>query len=241
MPFSFKQFHIDDSRCGMAVSTDGVVLGAWAPLAQAKRIVDIGAGSGLLSLMAAQRSQAKITAVEIDNDAALDCQSNIDASPWAHRIELQHQSVLHWASTAEHSFDHIVCNPPYFANGPQSEDQRRATARHTDSLDFDSLLGVIGQIMSEQGQASLILPSASLSAFISLLNQHRLALLTRVDVISVEGKTPHRHLLLLGHQAQLDDQRQANEPQIHSLTIRTPCGRYSPEMVALTQAFYLKL
>ena len=88
MPFTFKQFHIDDNRCGMPVSTDGVLLGAWAPLSQAQTILDIGAGSGLLSLMAAQRSQAKITAIELDDQAALDCQHNFNASAWSDRLEL---------------------------------------------------------------------------------------------------------------------------------------------------------
>ncbi len=237
MPFSFKQFHIDDSRCGMAVSTDGVLLGAWAPLTQAKYIVDIGAGSGLLTMMAAQRSQANITAIEIDSNSVLDCQINIEACPWSQRIQLVHSDIMQWtASQQPHSYDHIICNPPYFANGPQSDDLSRATARHTDSLNFDTLLAAIRLLLTQCGQASLILPSASLSFFNSLLDQHHLALLQQVDVISVEGKTAHRHLLLLGHKA-----KHTLETEKRRLTIRTQTGDYTSEMKKLTQAFYLKL
>ncbi len=237
MPFTFKQFHIDDSHCGMTVSTDGVLLGAWAPLTQANNIVDIGAGSGLLSLMAAQRSQAKITAIEIDADAVFDCQTNIDASPWAQRIALVHTGISQWANTQPaHSYDHIICNPPYFANGPQSDNQRRATARHTDSLDFDTLLAVMSQLLNQQGQASLILPSASLTLFTNLLAVHKLTLIRQVDVISVTGKAAHRHLLLLGHQT-----ANSIETEQHQLTIRSKTGDYTAEMIALTQDFYLKL
>lgn len=123
MPFTFKQFHVDDSHCGMPVSTDGVLLGAWAPLTQAKTILDIGAGSGLLSLMAAQRSEAVIQALEIDPLAAQDCQHNIDQSPWSDRITLIQADLLQWyplaQTQAQTQFDHILCNPPYFDNGPQ--------------------------------------------------------------------------------------------------------------------------
>ncbi len=88
MAFSFKAFHIEDYGCGMPVSTDGVLLGAWAPLTGAKRVLDIGAGSGLLSLMAAQRSEAEILAVELDSSAAHASRANFKASPWASRLAL---------------------------------------------------------------------------------------------------------------------------------------------------------
>ena len=119
MPFTFKLFHVDDSRCGMPVSTDGVLLGAWAPLVQAKTILDIGAGSGLLSLMAAQRSLAKITAIELDTDAALDCQQNFNASTWPERLEVICCDIQTYSQTCNRAeqgkqFEHIICNPPYF-------------------------------------------------------------------------------------------------------------------------------
>ncbi|GIU47399.1 tRNA1(Val) (adenine(37)-N6)-methyltransferase [Shewanella algidipiscicola] len=239
MPFSFKQFHIDDSHCGMPVSTDGVLLGAWAPLTEASKILDIGAGSGLLSLMAAQRSKGIITAIELDHDAAIDCSNNIDTSPWASRITLVPQCINQWLSqpTQPSLFDHIVCNPPYFDNGPQAATERRALARHTQSLSFQQLLEAIKTLLHPEGRASLILPTQSLKAFLSQLSAHQLTLIKRVDVASIEGKIPHRHLLLLGHQEPIAPH--SDKPE--SLCIRDRSGKYTQEMVALTKAFYLKL
>lgn len=93
MAFTFKQFHIDDLNCGMPVSTDGVILGAWSPLSQAQQILDIGAGSGLLSLMAAQRSLGRITAVELEEKAAAACLYNMVQSPWADRLSVIHCDI----------------------------------------------------------------------------------------------------------------------------------------------------
>ena len=228
MPFSFKQFHIDDSHCGMPVSTDGVLLGAWAPLTKASNIVDIGAGSGLLSLMTAQRSDAAITAIEIDNHAAVDCQHNINQSPWHDRITLVTQCVTQWAASNRQQYDHILCNPPYFDNGPQSSDQRRAQARHTDSLSFEMLLSAIKKLLSQDGKASIILPQSSLGRFLSQLGDHELALIERLEVISVEGKSPQRHLLLLTHKT-----AQASPAKVGQLVIRTRLGEYTPEMLSL--------
>ncbi|QYJ85577.1 methyltransferase [Shewanella mesophila] len=236
MPFSFKQFHIDDSHCGMPVSTDGVLLGAWAPLPDAESILDIGAGSGLLSLMAAQRSAAKVTAIEIDTHAAMDCLYNINQSPWRDRIALTTQCVTQWLKTASEQYDHIICNPPYFDNGPQSNDQRRAQARHTDSLSFKMLLSTIKRLLSQDGKASLILPQPSLSRFVSLLDDYGLTLVEQVDVTSVEGKPPQRHLLLLSHRP-----AQPSQVKVSQLTIRTRFGEYTQEMIELTRAFYLKM
>ncbi|GAB1050277.1 MAG: hypothetical protein Sw1PiTSA_12030 [Shewanella algae] len=145
MAFSFKAFHIEDYGCGMPVSTDGVLLGAWAPLTGAKRVLDIGAGSGLLSLMAAQRSEAEVLAVELDSSAAHASRANFKASPWASRLALYQGSIQAYCD--EHAladsalFDHILCNPPYFETGPRSDDPKRAIARHTEHLNFDELCG----------------------------------------------------------------------------------------------------
>ena len=237
MPFTFKRFHIDDTRCGMPVSTDGVLLGAWAPLTQAKTILDLGAGSGLLSLMAAQRSNANITAVELDPQAALDCLSNFSASPWAARLSLVCSDIQSYCLHQTQRFDHIICNPPYFANGPQSSISARATARHTDSLSFDTLLLSIKQLLATNGSASLILPSESVAELEAKLASHQLLLRHKLLAASVEGKTPNRQILLLTHLSGNDA-----EPEIiEQLTIRQKNGQYSDQFIQLSQDFYLKL
>ncbi|MCG9730085.1 methyltransferase [Shewanella sp. Isolate13] len=252
MPFTFKLFHVDDSRCGMPVSTDGVLLGAWAPLVQAKTILDIGAGSGLLSLMAAQRSQAQITAIELDSNAALDCQQNFDASHWLDRLEVICCDIQAYCQhEPQRQFEHIICNPPYFANGPQSSDASRAAARHTDSLSFDSLLSAIKQLLAPQGAASLILPIESVKLFESKLSQYKLKLSQRLLAASVEGKAANRQVLVLRHALlNTDDPKSPSEPRVagnleaineQQLYIRQKNGQYSQAFNLLSRDFYLKL
>ncbi|BDM63524.1 tRNA1(Val) (adenine(37)-N6)-methyltransferase [Shewanella sp. NFH-SH190041] len=235
MAFTFKQFHIEDFGCGMPVSTDGVILGAWAPLTDAGTILDIGAGSGLLSLMAAQRSQAHISAIEIDDTAAKACQANFAASPWAARLQLHHQAIQQFVLPHNALADHIICNPPYFETGPKSVKTGRAMARHTDTLGFTELLEAISRLLSNKGQASLILPTQSLSAFRSALTtQPNLHLIRRCELISVQGKAANRVLLLLGRQP-------IPECQTEQLVIRERNNQYSEQMISLTRDFYLNL
>ena len=191
MPFTFKQFHIDDSHCGMSVSTDGVLLGAWAGLTNATRIIDIGAGSGLLSLMAAQRTSTKthITAIELDTSAAQDCLNNSAQSQWAKKIELIHSSIQDFclyqqkiAVSSRQYFDHIICNPPYFTNGPQTQDRARATARHTNQLDFTDLVQSIYALLAKDGVASIIIPVQSEAMFKPALSGTGLEITQRIEV-----------------------------------------------------------
>jgi tRNA1Val (adenine37-N6)-methyltransferase len=251
MSFTFKQFHIDDKQCGMAVSTDGVLLGAWAALCLAPRILDIGAGSGLLSLMAAQRSliDTQITAVEVDLAAANACQYNIEQSPWATKVKLLNLSIQQFRQ--QHLlnnidlFDHIVCNPPYFEYGPQAIEHARSTARHTKSLSFADLQQAISQLLAPQGLASLILPQLSLTSFVKQLSRTGLTIMTQVNVASVEGKAPNRVLLALGHSAteynNHPDRASSTNNSYQTMFIRDKQGQYSQAMADLCREFYLKL
>src|SRR5687768_15546532 len=98
----------------MKVCTDSCVLGAWADVEKAEQILDIGTGTGLLSLMVAQRSEANITAVEIDSAAAAQASENIAESPWKNRISLVHKSLQEFGNENQQQFDVIICNPPFF-------------------------------------------------------------------------------------------------------------------------------
>ncbi|MEC4728204.1 methyltransferase [Shewanella sp. D64] len=242
MAFTFKQFHIDDHGCGMPVSTDAVLLGAWAPMTQAKHILDIGAGSGLLSLMAMQRSNAHLTAIELDDTAVRACEKNFSTSKWLSRLDLVHASVQDFSLTHQASnavkFDHIICNPPYFKGGTQSSNRLRAQARHTDTLDFRSLLQAIAQLLTSTGTASLILPTQSMSPFNEELLRSPLWMNQITDIRDSEQKSPHRHLFTLKH-------RDADSEQDLSLIKADFCikerdGSYTQEMIALITDFYLK-
>lgn len=117
--FTFKQFFVAHDRCAMKVGTDGILLGAWAPVADVKRILDIGTGSGLLALMLAQRTDdnVPIDAVELDSGAAMQAQENVAHSPWPHRITVHTDDIQRWAPRQTVRFDLIISNPPYYEPG----------------------------------------------------------------------------------------------------------------------------
>lgn len=234
----------------MPVSTDGVILGAWANLTQARSILDIGAGSGLLSLMAAQRSQAKITAVELEQSAYEACKINATNSPWHSRIHVLHHDITHYALTNSTQFDHIICNPPYFDNGPEAQSKQRSLARHTSSLSFDSLANSISKLINKSGEASLILPSQSLNKFFQSIAINNLMVIRQQAVISVEGKQANRALLAISHR---NNQRTNTNTEACSygvvdntislppLVIRHKNQQYTEQMISLTREFYLKM
>ncbi len=242
MPFTFKQFHIDDHNCGMSVSTDSVILGAWAPLTQAKNILDIGAGSGLLSLMAAQRSQGMITAIELDETAASACQRNFEASKWIKRLTVKQHEIQYF--TQQHldirvKFDHIICNPPYFKDGTQSQNQLRAKARHTDTLDFSCLIQAITRLLSADGAASLILPNQSMPNFRQELARSELIMQRIMNIADTTSKKPHRHVFNLCYR-QIPLSEQSNLSDSSHFCIKENDGNYTQEMITLISGFYLK-
>ncbi|MBY5980378.1 tRNA1(Val) (adenine(37)-N6)-methyltransferase [Ferrimonas balearica] len=232
MPFTFKQFHVDDRSCGMPVSTDGVMLGAWAALPDQGRVLDLGTGSGLLALMASQRSQAHITAVELDPDACRQAEANFAASPWTERLQLVQCDVRDWYPSAP--FDAIVCNPPYFTSGERSQrGQSRAQARHVDTLSHDDLLNALVRLLHPKGCASLILPLVEGELLLTRLANSGLHLIRRTAVHSRADKPTQRLLLTLS--------RQPAEPVLDTLVIHSQDGGYSAAFCALTQDFYLKM
>lgn len=161
--FRFKQFTISQDRCGMKVGTDGVLLGAWAePYIHItpqpnKRILDIGTGTGLIALMMAQRnSNAQITGIEIDAEAAAQAAENCKASPWADRINIVHGRIQDYYPPTR--FDLIVSNPPYFINSLKSPDSQRAVARNADSLPIEELMKASARLLSQDGRLAVIVP-----------------------------------------------------------------------------------
>ena len=130
--FRFKQFVIDQSRAAMKVGTDGVLLGAWCALrGDEQDILDVGCGSGLIALMAAQRTRdAGIVGIDIDHDSCMQAEENVARSPWAGRVHIAEISLQDFASATPQRFDHIVSNPPFFLSSLRSPDRARCNARH---------------------------------------------------------------------------------------------------------------
>ena len=201
MSFTFKRFHIDDTHCAMKVGTDGVLLGAWADVAGAKRILDIGCGSGLVALMLAQRCEAaQVVGVEIDDAAAQDAIDNAARSPFAARIDVVQTDVLKFAQEISQKFDSIVCNPPYYEEDVLPPTTQRAQARHTagGGLTFAALLQAVSLLLDIEAPTarfSVVLPTIAAPNFIALAAVHGLDLIRRTDVVTRRGKPCKRVLL----------------------------------------------
>ena len=229
--FTFKQFHINHDKCAIKVGTDGILLGAWAPLDGANTALDIGTGTGLIALMLKQRAPSLIiTAVEIDNDAFLQAKANVSASPW--------QDVGLWQGDinefhANVAFDLIVSNPPFFNDSLKSENAQRMTARHTDGLSFDSLCAKTASLLSKKGRFCVVLPTTELSRFESAAKNANLTILKKLWVFTSKKKAAKRVLLCLAHG--IEQQRQVEE----SLVIHDDGGEYSTAYKQLCRDFYL--
>lgn len=231
--FTFKQFFVAHDRCAMKVGTDGILLGAWAPVAKVKRILDIGSGSGLLALMLAQRTEQHVTidAVELDAQAASQASENAAESPWASRVQVECADILTWAPEQTARYDLIVSNPPYFEPGVECATPERDQARYTGSLDHTALLMAAANLISEEGFFCVVLPESTGNAFIKKALDIGWNLRLRTDIADNEARLPHRVLLALSPKE--------GECFSDRMVIRGPDQRYSEAYTALTQAFYL--
>ena len=205
--FRFKQFEIQQDRCAMKVGTDGVLLGAWAE--GGKRILDIGVGTGLISLMMAQRfPEAQVLGIDIDPDACGQARENVAASPFAGRVDVECCALQEMGGVerrekregisslvVEGGFDAIVSNPPFFVNSMKNPDRKRSLARHSDSLPFAELMRGVKRWLSEDGVFSAIVPAEVVEEFVAEAYCSGLSLTRKCGVKTVERKQPKRYLL----------------------------------------------
>lgn len=236
--FTFKQFHIDHSRCAMKVGTDGTLLGAWfsAPYEDC-RILDIGTGTGLIAIMAAQRfERATICGIDIDPDCIAQARENVELTKWSERISIEHSSLQEY--NPPYGFDHIVSNPPYFVDSLTSPDTRRTTARHNASLPFKELYEAVFKLLTPNGGFSLILPPAEMSQFLSEA-RGRLFPTRRCEVWSTPESGAKRIML------EVRKTPPTEPPATEILIIEEPAadgkGRtFTEQYRTLTRDFYLK-
>lgn len=156
--FRFKQFTIWQDQCGMKVCTDACILGASARVEKAARVLDIGTGTGLLAMMVAQRSSARVDTVEIDEKAYRQALQNAETSPFADRIRVYRQRIQDFPALAPDRYDVIVTNPPFFHNHLLSPSQQRNTALHTATLSFEELLHAVALLLHPEGTCFVLLP-----------------------------------------------------------------------------------
>ncbi len=192
--FQFQQFRIHQDRCAMKISTDAVLLGALAEANSPQHILDIGTGTGVVSLMLAQRfPEALITAVEIDSDASEQAAENFKESPFSNRLQVKNVRFQDFAE--DQPFDLIVSNPPYFPDHLKSQDYKRNQALHTDALSFEELLQKAAKLLKEDGQLWVILPPRQMSDFSDLGRGFSLRPIKRMQVKDTASKPVIREIV----------------------------------------------
>ena len=220
----------------MKVGTDGVLLGAWCSLESLpKTILDIGTGTGIISLMLAQRSSAiTIDGVEVDPSAYMQTVDNFENSDWSDRLYCYNTSFQKFVDdTNKETYDLIVSNPPFYTEDYITKNSSRNKARFTSSLTFKELIGGISKILSKSGFFSTIIPFKEESTFISLAEQHRLFLNKICRVKGNKNSDVKRSLLTFSYH-----KKKINET---NLTIENSRHKYTKEYIKLTSSFYLKM
>jgi len=233
--FEFKQFRIDQDRSAMKVGTDGVLLGAWADVSQAKRILDVGTGTGLIAIMMAQRtnSEVEIDAVEIESLTYQQAVDNFKNCSWSYKIRAFHLSFQDFCESENVKYDAIVSNPPYFLNGLKAKGKSRTQARHADYLPFEDLLKGARKLLTQHGILSVILPVEEGEYFEQLAKLTGFFLKKKLAVLPNPGKPAKRYLFEFSMQKCESDYSEliVENGQRHV---------YSPEYMILTKEFYLK-
>jgi tRNA1Val (adenine37-N6)-methyltransferase len=234
--FKFKQFALNQDRCAMKIGTDAVLLGAWCPIDNTpKSILDIGAGTGILALMLAQRTNAdQIDALEIDEEAYEQCVENFEGSPWADKLFCYHAGLDEFVDDPEDEYDLIISNPPFYSEDFKTDNEQRDLARFQDAMPFEDLIEAADLLLSENGTFAVIIPYKEEERFIDLCAEYELY---PVKATRVKGshKTPIVRSLLAFKRYEL------SVLTADELVIEINRHEYTDDYINLTQDFYLKM
>jgi tRNA1Val (adenine37-N6)-methyltransferase len=230
--FNFKQFNIYQEKSAFKVGTDGVLLGACSDVSKARQILDIGSGTGLITLMLAQRCEAEITAIESDYESYVETCENVKRSRWSERIKVIHTDLQNFENENQ-KFDLIVTNPPFYTDSLRNPDPRKSAARHNDSLTSVELLQGAAKFLYDEGHLQLILPYVEGNLFIAEANRFGLYC-TNILKIKPLPTSEIRRLIL-------NFSRIQKKPVERFLTIEHgKRHEFTQEYINLTKDFYLK-
>jgi tRNA1Val (adenine37-N6)-methyltransferase len=234
--FQFKQFNVEQDKCAMKVGTDSVLLGAWCPIDNNPiSVLDIGAGTGVLSLMLAQRTNAEqIDSVEIDEEAYEQCVSNYENSPWSDRLFCYHAGLDELVEDPEDEYDIIISNPPFYLEDFKTDNTQRDLARFQDAMPFEDLVEAADLLLSENGLFAVIIPYKEEEKFIDLCAEFELY---PVKVTRVKGshKTPTVRSLMAFKRYEL------SVLTADELVVEINRHEYTDDYINLTKDFYLKM
>jgi tRNA1Val (adenine37-N6)-methyltransferase len=237
--FQFKQFTIYHDHCAMKVTTDASLFGSWCAKeikinerkTGDKTLLDIGTGSGLLSLMIAQKNNCIIDAIELDEEAAQQAKENIAASPWKERITVYNEDVLqfHFSKT----YDIIVSNPPFYENDLSSGNKKKDIAHHGEGLRLEAIVGLIKHQLSPSGCFYLLLPIKRITETGNILEREGLFINKKIIVHQSRAHQPFRVMVKGGHHQSVTETR--------NIFITGDKGEYTAEFISLVQEYYFYL
>ena len=233
--FTFKKFKINQSQCAMKIGTDSVLLGSWVKITDdVNTVLDIGAGTGVLSLMVAQRSSAEvIDAVEIENNAYEQCVANFENSDWGDRLFCYHASFYEFYEEIEDTYDLIVSNPPFYENNGEIGNSERELARFNNALPFEELIYGVSKLLSKHGRFNIVIPFDQKSKLNSISKKYGLYP-NRILNIKGSPESPFKRCLI-------EYQFELNSLEEKNLTIEVSRNNYTNDYIELTKNFYLKM
>jgi tRNA1Val (adenine37-N6)-methyltransferase len=234
MAFRFKEFLVEDDQSTMRVGTDAVLLGAWACVSDDTTILEVGTGCGLISLILAQRSSANIDAIDIDYPSVEQAKKNFEESPWKQRLSAFHIAFQDFHPGAEHRYDHIISNPPFFRQSLKSPSSKKNLSKHETQLSFEDLLEGLPRLLNPDGRLSLILPVSEGRMFSALASARNLFLSRTTWVIPKITKPANRVLMEFAF-------RKSPATVPGNLVIREKNGSYTSEYISFTTPYYFSL
>lgn len=217
----------------MKVTTLACIQGGWLPKFKPTKALDIGAGTGLLSHMTAQKYQCEIDAVEIEADTFAQLVENTAQNPWKSTINCIHENIMDFANHTSKQYDFIISNPPFFQNQLQSTDSKINQARHGMSLEIQDLLRISAELITTSGQMSILLPPYETEKLSELSKPFSLFISNQLVIHDSEKKPPKAIVTILS--------RNTSNPIIEKLIIKNANGDYSRQFVALLKDYYLSL
>ena len=235
--FQFKKFIIQQEKCSMKVCTDSCLFGAWVAdkiekeNIKPKNILDIGTGTGLLSLMLAQKTNAQIDAVEIDENSFEQSTENAKASPWNNQIKIFHADIKKW--NAPLKYDLIISNPPFYENDLLPEDGRKNVSKHNAALSLEELIVIAKNLLTEDGCFAVLLPWHRTKSFENAASAESLFIKEKIEIRQTAKHNYFRTMLIL--------QKQKTAMQKSELAIKDNSNEYTKEFIELLKDYYLYL
>ena len=248
--FQFKKFIVHQAHTSMKVCTDACLFGAWAAsdpqVINAHKILDIGAGTGLLSILLAQaNNNATITAVEIEEAAATEAASNFKLSPWTDQLNLMHDDIQNFGNHANTFYDIIITNPPFYEGDLKSPDENKNTAAHSTALPWNLLIENVAKLLNDSGSFYVLVPTLRAYTMQKLCDTHGLQLVSEVLVHNTAKNLPIRAMqkFVKLHAGQIDTEKTNDISQVKrtKIFIKDADNNYSPEFIALLKDYYLHL